>query len=248
MPEVILDVSDGVALVTLNAPERRNAMNATMAGELIDALTEVNENTAVGATVIRGAGGHLCAGADRSDLVDAGNDPTAPEVFAGIGLVYDTFAKIDTLATPTIAAVRGYSVGAGVNLAMAADLRIMATDAILRAGFFGIGLHPGGGHFTLVGRAANRSTAAAMTAFGCDVKGDRAVELGLAWESLDDAAVEERCLELARFAARDPELARLATPSLRAETVGGHYDVAAATRMERAAQMWTFRRKVDRGL
>lgn len=247
MAEVILDIADGVAVVTLNAPERRNAINPSMAGELIDAITEVNDNPAVGATVIRGAGGHFCAGADRADLADAGRDPTEPGVFAGIGLVYDTFAKLDTMATPTIAAVRGYSVGAGVNLAMAADVRVMAKDATLRPGFFGIGLHPGGGHFTLVGRAANRSTAAAMTLFGSDVTGERAVELGLAWESADDAAVEDRCMELARYAARDPELARLAIPSLRSETTGGHYDVAVASRMERAAQMWTFRRKVSRG-
>lgn len=243
MAEVILDIDGGVAVLTLNAPDRRNAMSAAMAGELIAAMTEVNENPEIGATVVRGAGGHLCAGADRSVLANAGQDPTEPEMFAGVGLVYDTFAKLDTMATPTIAAVRGYSVGAGVNLAMSADVRIMAKEAVLRSGFFGIGLHPGGGHFTLVGREANRSTATAMTAFGCDVKGDRAVELGLAWESVDDEAVEDRCLELARYAARDPELARLAVPSLRGETNGGYYDVAAASRMERAAQMWTFRRK-----
>jgi enoyl-CoA hydratase len=247
MTEVILDIDDGVAVMTLNAPERRNAMNAAMAGELIEAMTAVNENPDVGATVIRGAGGHLCAGADRSVLTAAGQDPTEPETFAGIGSVYDTFAKLDIMATPTIAAVRGYSVGAGVNLAMAADVRIMAKDAVLRSGFFGIGLHPGGGHFTLLGREANRSTATAMAAFGCDLKGERAVQMGLAWEALDDAAVEGRCLDMAHYAARDPELARLAVPSLRGETGGGHYDVAAASRMERAAQMWTFRRKAIRG-
>ena len=111
----------------------------------------------------------------------------------------------------------------------------------MRSGFLRIGLHPGGGHFTLAGRAAGWSTAAAMALFSCDVDGDRAVSLGLAWQAVDDEQVEAAAIERAHVAARDPALSRLATRHLRLEA-SAPLSVAAATELERAAQLWSFRR------
>jgi enoyl-CoA hydratase/carnithine racemase len=82
-------------------------------------------------------------------------------------------------------------------------------------------VHPGGGHFTLLGRAAGCGTAAAMTLFGCDVTGERAAALGLAWEAVEDGEAEQTAIGLARVAARDPALAREAVRHLLATNKGG---------------------------
>src|SRR5207249_9322010 len=141
------------------------------------------------------------------------------------------------------AAVRGAAVGAGLNLALAADLRIVARDARLISGFARIGVHPGGGHFGLLTRAAGRQAAAAMGLFGCEVSGDRAVSLGLAWQAVDDAEVDAVAFDLARRAAADPPLAREMVASLRRQDGWPSWDAGVA--IERAPQLWSFRRRVS---
>ena len=98
---------------------------------------------------------------------------------------------------PTIAAVLGAAVGAGINLMLATDLRIVAEDARLISGFLRIGLHPGGGHFGLLAGRAGAEAAAAAGIFGEEISGVRAVQLGLAWEALPAEQVEQRAAELA---------------------------------------------------
>ena len=93
--------------------------------------------------------------------------------------------------------MRGAAVGAGLNLALATDLRIVSRTARLLPGFAQIGIHPGGGHFTLLNRVAGREAAAALGLFGEEVDGDRAVALGLAWAAYDDGDVQDRALALA---------------------------------------------------
>jgi enoyl-CoA hydratase len=129
-----------------------------------------------------------------------------------------------------------------MNLALAADLRIVATDARLMAGFLRIGVHPGGGALTLLHRIAGREAAAAIALFGEELSGVRAWELGLAWEALPATDVEERALELASVAAGDPELSRLTARSLRAEAEAP-MPLAIAVEYERGNQMWSLRRR-----
>ena len=81
-----------------------------------------------------------------------------------------------------------------------------------------------------------------MALFGEEINGNKAVELGLAWESLDDAAVEERAIELAQRVAADPELARVAVSNFRKEVVNGAIPWDVAMQSERPAQMWSMRR------
>jgi enoyl-CoA hydratase len=243
MSEVRLEVDGGVAVVTLAAADRRNALTPAMARELTAVLTSVGVDSSIGATVIRGDGGTFCAGADRGTISAAVSDPVLDETYQDVGAVYETFAVLESLPVPTIAAIRGHAVGAGLNLAMAADVRIVARTAILRSGFLRIGVHPGGGHFTLLGRAAGRGTAAAMTLFGCDVTGERAAALGLAWEAVEDSEAEQTAIGLARVAARDPALAREAVRHLRMQTDGAALGIRAASELERSAQLWSFRRQ-----
>jgi enoyl-CoA hydratase/carnithine racemase len=240
--EVLLEVDGGVAVVTLNAPERRNALTPGMAAEFVDALAEVDGRSEVGALVVRGVGKSFCAGGDIATLTSAGRDPAAPEAYEGMGRIYDSFYRLGQVRVPTVAAVRGSAVGAGMNMLLATDLRIIARDARLLCGFLKRGMHPGGGHFVILSRLIGREAAAAMAIFGEEINGDRAHELGLAWESVDDAAVEDRALELARRVAADPELARVAVQNFRKETGPPHVTWEVATQFERPAQMWSMRR------
>jgi enoyl-CoA hydratase len=240
--EVQLEVDGGVAVVTLNAPDRRNALTPQMAHELIATFDEVDARSDVGALVVRAVGKSFCAGGDIKTLTDAGQDPALGENYEGMSKIYDSFYRLGQVQVPTVAAVRGSAVGAGMNMLLATDLRIVARDARLLCGFLKRGMHPGGGHFVILSRLIGREAAAAMALFGEEIDGDRARELGLAWESVDDAAVEDRAMELARRVAADPELARVAVGNFRKEVVDGAVSWGIASQFERPAQMWSMRR------
>lgn len=245
MSEISVRVDDAVAVVTLQAPERRNALTPAMARELSAACDEIDADPAIGAVVVRGAEGSFCAGADLETLAAVGESPMDAERYADLDAVYESFVRVGELRAPTLAAVRGAAVGAGLNLALVTDLRVVSEDAKLQAGFLRIGVHPGGGSLTMLQQRAGREAAAALALFGEAIDGRRAVELGLAWTAVSDAEVEERSLELARTAARDPELARLATRSFRAEAAG-NLTVRVALEYERASQLWSLRRRAEK--
>jgi len=241
--EIEVAREDGVATVTLAAPQRRNALTRQMAEELVATCEELDADESVGAVVVRGGGGYFCAGGDRGTLSEASRDPAEPESFAGMGAVYRSFQRVGELEPPTIAAVRGGAVGAGVNLAFATDLRVVSRDAKIVSGFMPIGLHPGGGHGALLGRTGQREAAAAMALFGEAIDGARATELGLAWRAVADQEVEPEAAALAARVAADPELARRTARSMRAEWGPPPLAWPVALELERASQMWSLRRR-----
>ena len=238
-----LKITDGVAFITLNAPATRNALNNEIAEQLVVACDVVDRDPAVGAAVIKGAGGTFCSGAERGHLEEVSRDPAEERRYASLGGIYRAFTRVGQLQVPTIAAVRGAAVGAGINLMLATDLRIVAEDARLISGFLRIGLHPGGGHFALLAGRAGPEAAAAAGLFGEEISGLRAMQLGLAWQALASEQVEARAAELALRAAQDPELARKATASLRLELGPPRLPWAAALEVERGAQLWSLRRR-----
>src|SRR5690606_18659039 len=130
------------------------------------------------------------------------------------------------------------------NLALAADLRIVARDARIKAGFVEAGIHPGGGFFTIASRVAGREAAAALGIFSREISGERAVEIGLAWEAVADEQVESCARALAAGIAKDPLLARRLVRSFRLETDGGSLPWSAALEMERGVQLWTQARRL----
>jgi enoyl-CoA hydratase len=247
MSEVRLESASGVATITLAAPERRNALTPEMANELVEACETIDADDSIGAVVIQAEGLGFCAGADRELLRAAGRDGTDDATFKSLRSAYEAFARVGRLAPPSIAAVRGAAVGAGVNLVFATDLRVIGHGARLIAGFLRIGVHPGGGHFTLVGRTAGREAVAAMTLFGEVIDGRKAVEIGAAWEALPDDEVEPRAQELARRVAGDPELARLAVRSMRQELGPPAVPWPVALDAETAVQQWSLRRALESG-
>src|SRR5690348_4270832 len=127
MSAVAYEVTGHVATITLNDPSRRNALDVESAKRVIEVCGAVANDTNVGAVVVTGAGGTFCSGAARDLLKRASEDPAEEERFDSVGLVYEAFVRIGELPVPTVSAVTGAAVGAGVNLLMATDLRIVAT-------------------------------------------------------------------------------------------------------------------------
>lgn len=243
MSAVSVEVDSHVATITLDSPKTRNALNPETSRQLVAICDDIDGNPDVGAVVVRGANATFCSGAERGVLDSAGEDPAGDEHFMGIGSVYAAFVRVGNLAVPTVAAVRGAAVGAGVNLLLATDLRVVAANARIIAGFATIGLHPGGGHFTLLDRLGGRELAAAVGVFGAEMSGQRAYELGIAWAVVDDESVDDRAFDLARTAAKDPDLARRTVLTMRQELGPPGVSWAAALEMERGPQMWSLRRR-----
>lgn len=245
MGTIVLEKTDGIATLTVDSPEVKNGLTPQMGRELVAACEEIDADPAIGAAVIRGAGGTFCSGADRRTW-DPGADQAEDGRYQDTGAVYAAFVRVGQLAVPTIAAVRGAAVGAGINLMFATDLRVVAENARLLAGFLRIGLHPGGGFFTIAGRTAGREATAAMGLFSQEIDGTRAAEIGLAWAAVPDADVEDTARRLAAGPAKDPALAREAVRSFRTELGPPGIGWDAAVEFERATQMWSQRRRNSR--
>jgi len=243
--EVLLERREGIAVVTLNAPGRRNSLTESMAQELLDVCDQIDSDRSIGAVVLRGAGGYFCAGGDRATLATAGAAPAGEEAYRVIGRIYESFRRVGSLQPPTIAAVEGGAVGAGLNLAMATDVRIVAADAKFLSGFMPIGLHPGGGHASLIGRAGGREVTNAMVLFGEVLSGNQFAERALAWLALPVGEVFDRALALAGRAGADPVLARRVARSTRLQVGPPSVGWDAGLELERASQMWSMQRKHD---
>lgn len=201
MSEVTLAVDDnGVALITLNAPERRNSMNLAMVEEIVAIVDQCVADDAVGALVVTGEGKGFCAGATLDHLAGS----TGPSESKAVASVYDGFLVFVNCPKPTIAAVNGSAVGAGMNLALACDLRIASTSAKFIDRFLDLGLHPGGGHTWMLQRAVGPQVARAMVLFGQEYSGNDAARVGLAYECVEPDALIPRALEIGARAASAP--------------------------------------------
>lgn len=242
MAEVELDRQDGVAVITLNAPTRRNALTVESALALIEIVEEVNRDTAIGSAILRASGDAFCAGADLALLRGAGAQPHTPESFSSLSTIYEAFLSVGRLKVPTIAVVHGSAVGAGLNLALATHVRLVTEATRLISGFARIGLHPGGGHFALLARAASRDAVAASALFSAEISGRRAVELGLAWALLEPEDIDAYAHDLARAAAADPALSRQMVQVFEIELGPPALPWSAAVHAERASQIWSFGR------
>ena len=197
---------DGVRLITLTDPERRNAMDDVMGAELIAASEQLVADPRTRVVVVTGEGKAFCAGADLPALF---GDPSRPvaETHDRLQSYYQAFFSVMKLPVPTIAAVNGPAVGAGLNLAMACDVRIAGPRATFGATFSKIGLHPGGGCTWFLVRVLGASRALQTMLLGEPLDAQRAVDWGLAEGIADDPVTAALAMATA-FAAVDPALAR----------------------------------------
>lgn len=226
-----------VALLTLDDPERRNALTAPLVAEIVSTMDALDADESVGAIVVTGAAPAFCSGADVHALRAMADGTEEP---ADVRSIYSGFLRVLDSPLPTIAAVNGAAVGAGCNLALACDLRIAGASARFDARFLRIGIHPGGGHTWLLERAVGSQATAAMNLFGEHLAGERAAEVGLAWECVDDDLLIERSLALATRAAEVPrELSIRTKATLRHTAALNDHDTA--MRYELEHQIWSFR-------
>jgi enoyl-CoA hydratase len=223
---------DRVLVLTLDNPEKRNALGIDMVEAIIDSAAKAEADDGVGALVVTGAPPAFCSGADRSNL-DAlhtrqGGDPDE------VRNIYDGFLSIRSCTLPTIAAVNGSAVGAGFNLAMCCDVILAAESAKFLPGFTKVGLHPGGGHTWMLERAVGPQTAAAIALFGEGVDATRAVEIGLAWRAVPDEALLDEAMTLANRVSELPrDLARAIKATLQEVPWQPDFESAVQTELQR---------------
>jgi enoyl-CoA hydratase len=177
MAEVLLDRTERVAVITVHDPERRNALTLELSEQLVQAVATCERDDDVHAVVVTGAPPAFCAGGNLTELGEADED--------GLRRIYAGFLAVANCSLPTIAAVGGAAVGAGLNLALACDVRLAGERARFDARFLQIGLHPGGGFTWMLQRLVGPQTATAMTLFGQILDADAAVRTGLAWSRVD---------------------------------------------------------------
>ena len=208
-------VENRVALITLNDPDRRNAVTADISSALRAAVEAAQDDADVHAVIVTGAGKAFCAGANLTALGAATED--------GLRVIYDGFLALANCTLPTIAAVNGPAVGAGLNLALAADVRIAGPSAMFDPRFQKLGIHPGGGATWMLQRLVGPEVARASLLFGMRFDAEAAVRFGLALQLADDPVAA--ALELAAGPASAPRDVVMSTKaSMRATVTPGTVD------------------------
>ena len=223
-------LENGIAVLTLNDAERRNAFTLDMISAIVGAMDYYEREGDCGAVIVTGAGPAFCSGADLSHLAGATSNDLVE--------IYEGFMRIARSPLPTIAAVNGPAVGAGMNLALACDVRIIGESGRFDSRFVKLGIHPGGGHTWMLSRLAGPQTAAAMVLFSEVIAGPDAVRLGLAWQCVADDQLLPSAMALAARAAGAPrELVRRAKETI--EDVGRLPTHEEAVDHELVAQLWS---------
>jgi enoyl-CoA hydratase len=209
---VQLDRSDdGVAVLTLDDPDRRNAMTETMGDDLTARCEELAADDRVRAVVLTGAPPAFSAGGDLAMLEDLGRRARDEGFDATdhMRAFYRRFLAVRQLPQPVVAAINGHAVGAGLCVALACDLRLVAEDAKVGLNFARLGLHPGMGGSWLLPRTLGDQQAKLWLYTGRLVSGTEAARVGMALEALPAAEVLPAARALAaEIAAASPVVVR----------------------------------------
>ena len=236
MPKVLFDVRDNVALISLNNPQKRNMLSLPVCEQIVSYVQQAEEDPEVKALIVTGSGTVFCAG---GELVDLTPDPQVLEK------IYSGFLSVANCTLPTIAAINGPAVGAGFNLAVGCDVRIVTQAARFEPRFFGLGLHPGGGNSWMLRQLANWNTASGMLLFSQSLSGREAVEKGLAWKSVEaDCLVEEAFKFTANIRHLPKELLLRTKQTLR--RAGGTNSHQEILDYETAEQLWSIQQPYAR--
>jgi 2-(1,2-epoxy-1,2-dihydrophenyl)acetyl-CoA isomerase len=196
---------ENIVLLTLNRPERRNALDLELTGELRAGLQQAAEDDQVRAVLLTGAGKGFCAGADLSMFQ---SKPTAEQVYEIIISSYKPLReRIAGMNKPVIAAINGVAAGAGASLALACDLRLMAHDASIMMAFSNIGLVPDAGATWFLARQVGYSRAFEIAAEGNRIPAERCLELGLTNKIVPAEQLLSIAIAWARKLAERPTLA-----------------------------------------
>jgi len=232
MSLVEVTTNDRVATLTLNNPAERNTLTAPMVAEIVEAMDAIENDDAIGAVVVTGAPPAFCAGANLGNLSQSSE--------GSLGNIYEGFLRIARSPLPTLAAVNGAAVGAGMNLALGCDVRIAARRAKFDTRFLQIGIHPGGGHTWMLRRIVGPQTAMAAVIFGEVMDGAEAERVGLVHRCVDDDQLLEAAQHMAARAASAPRELSIITKQTIVDMadIGDHQ---AAVKRELDPQVWSTR-------
>jgi enoyl-CoA hydratase/3-hydroxyacyl-CoA dehydrogenase len=200
---VRLSVDGAIAHITMSRPEALNALNREVLQELKDALAQVRANRAVRVVILSGEGNAFIAGADIKEMRALAAKPTAIREFTEFG--QRVLGDIESLPQPVIAAVNGFALGGGLEIALACDIRIASSDARLGFPEVGLGIIPGLGGTQRATRLAGRGVASELILTGDLVGAEEAARVGLLNRVVAPAQLMETARELAeRIASRAP--------------------------------------------
>jgi len=196
---LLVEKDNGVCTITLNRPDRLNAINYQLAIELDTALTEIEEDDEVRTVILTGAGRGFCAGADIKDMADPNAKPLP------IGKRHTFFNTLEDLEKPVIAAINGPCNGGGLEIALCCDFRIASETANLGLGEVKLGVIPAGGGTARLPRLIGPGRAKEFLYFGNRIDGKKAYEIGLVNKVVPpDELMEEAKKWAAELAERPP--------------------------------------------
>lgn len=210
---LLVEKKDRIATLTINRPDKMNALNGEVRRALVDALAQLRNDSDVRVVVITGAGEKaFIAGADIEEFKDARPVDQYRAMQEG-----DIFSAIERFPKPVIAMINGFCLGGGCELAMACDIRIASADARLGQPETNLGIIPGGGGTQRLPRLVRQGIALRLIYTGDLVKSDYAYEIGLVDEVVPHAELAARTMELAgKIASRSPASLQAAKECVRA--------------------------------
>jgi 2-(1,2-epoxy-1,2-dihydrophenyl)acetyl-CoA isomerase len=209
MGEAVLDVDrvDRASVITLNRPDKLNALSAALRDSLTKALAEAHADDAVRVVIITGAGRGFCSGADLTGVVAASDTPSQNDRLDEFGWVGRQAMSVYGLDKPVIAAVNGVAAGAGMSLALACDLRVGCGNSRFKSVFIERNLSPDSGLSFFLPRIVGQSRAADIIYTSRTIDAEEAFRIGLLDRLVEPAQLLNAALELAAQMAAWPPLA-----------------------------------------
>lgn len=185
---ILLEKEDDVSVLTINRPKALNALNSEVLQELEDALDHLSKDKSIRVLIVTGSGEKsFVAGADISEM--ANKNAVEGREFSELG--NRVFSKLANLPYPTIAAVNGFALGGGCELALSTDIRIASKNAVFGQPEVGLGIIPGFGGTQRLTRLISTSLAKELIFTGSNIKADRALEIGLISHLVEEDLLEE---------------------------------------------------------
>jgi enoyl-CoA hydratase len=225
---------DGVALVTINRPEALNALNGDQLRALRDTLTRLAEDRGVRVVVLNGEGRAFAAGADIKEMLEM--DVAEASAWGALG--HECARLLETMPKPTVAAINGFALGGGCELALACDLRYASSDAKIGQPEIAVGVIPGWGGTQRLARVAGVGFAKELILTGRAADADEALRRGLVNAVFEPDDLIERVLEVARSLAAKSPLALAAAKASVHRALQGDVEEGLAAEADAFAQLF----------
>jgi len=235
---ILISEDNGIATVTLNRPDKLNAFVGHMRRDLAEALEHAGSDRNTRVVIITGAGRAFCAGGDIAYMAELMERRDSGEFERILGAGRRVISAIRSMTKPVIAAINGPAAGAGLNLALACDLRIASSDATFSQSFVKVGLHPDWGGTYFLPRLVSPNKACEMFFLGDPIDATEALRLNLVNQVVAPGELEAATLQLAQRLCGAPPIALAAAKQ--AVYISGESDLDEMLRYETEAQLRCF--------